>query len=114
MIIMVGRKRGVIVSGEVVRPDGFGLFFPKGSKALERARRIGRLKLAEEKKIADAKKAAQEKKSLIGLERKIVDFLGKREFELKGRYPPEIFILKSDGKHIIILKKEDQKAERPK
>ena len=100
---MVGKRKGVIVSKEFVKPQGFDLFLPKGSKVLKRAEQIAKQKLAEEKKQIVARKEAIKRQSLAGLKKELVKIVEGEELEVNGRYKMQRFILKSNGKKLQIF-----------
>jgi len=100
---MVAKRRGVIVSKEFVKPKGFDVFVPKGSKALKRAEQIAKQKLIAERKQAAAKKEAAERQSLAGLKKELIKILAGEEKEVRGRYKMQRFILKSNGKRLQVF-----------
>ena len=53
---MAGKRRGIVVSREFVKPAGFDILVPKGSSALRKVEQIAKQKLAAEKKTSCRRK----------------------------------------------------------
>jgi len=98
------KKRGKLFGSNVEKIRGLKIVLPVGVNPKARAK----AKLLAEKELELTRKPKEPQMHKI--EASIAKYIGKRTFETKGKFKQDVYILRSEGKRVIIEHKGNARA----